>query len=530
MAGLRVDGLSVRIGGRDVLKSVSMSVAPGEVLGLVGESGSGKSMTLNAIMRLLPKGAAMTGAIGLDGCDLGAISEPEMCKVRGTRIGMVFQEPMTALNPLHPIGRQVAEAFQVQRGMARLEAVDAARIALERAGLGSSIVGADRYPHELSGGQRQRVVIAIATALKPGILLADEPTTALDVTTQAQILKLFRQRVDEDGMGLIFVSHDLAVVSALADRVAIMKDGEIVEEGRAPDVFRALKHPYSQNLLAATSHAPVRSRKPDRDGVPVIKAEGLVRTYPGRRGGEAVRAVDGISLEVFPGETVAVVGESGSGKSTLARMIVGLDPHDAGNIQIASKAMSIRDRRRDHFRTVQMVFQDPYGSFNPRMKVEDIVAEPLHLLASRPAPDERRRMVDGMLERVGLPAGSADRFPHAFSGGQRQRIAIARALILNPRAVVLDEAVSALDMTVRAQILDLLASLSDDLGLGYLFITHDLSLVRAIADRVLVMKSGKVVEEGDAARVFASPSHAYTRDLLAATPVMGDAPETARAP
>ena len=518
MSLLSVDSLSLDIGGTPILRDVSFAIEPGETVGLVGESGSGKSMTALSVMRLLPEAAHVSGRVRLDGEDLTALSERRMCAVRGARVGMVFQEPMTALNPVRTIGAQVAEVIRVHDPDADAEA--GAREALARAGLPPDEFPLSRHPHDLSGGQRQRVVIAMATALRPRLLIADEPTTALDVTTQKTILELLKRLAREDGSGLLMITHDLAVVAEMADRIAIMKDGGIVEAGETVSLFRGMRHPYTRSLFRASTHRPERhGRQP---GEPVLKVEEAVRDYrlPRRRLLEArrtFRAVDRASLTIRAGENVGLVGESGCGKSTLSRAVLALESLQGGRIEIAGKAFG-PGAAAELRRNVQVVFQDPYGSFDPRWKVADLVAEPFHLLDPRPTGAERRRRVASMLERVGLSAADADKYPHEFSGGQRQRIAIARALVTEPRLVVLDEAVSALDVSVRARILDLLAELSERLDVSYLFISHDLHVVRAITDRVLVMKSGVIVEQGETERVFSAPEHPYTRSLLAATP------------
>ncbi len=525
MALLEIDGLKLDIGGQPVLKGVSLTLEAGEILGLVGESGSGKSMTAMSILRLLPADARLSGAIRLDGIDLAGADEPQLRALRGRDIGVIFQEPMTALNPLMTIGDQVAEAVRLHCKMGKAQAMTQAAAALARAGLPNDRFPLGRYPHELSGGQRQRVAIAIATALKPRLLIADEPTTALDVTTQAQILDLLKSLVKADGAGLILITHDLAVVAETADRVAIMQDGEIVEQGPTRTLFRNLSHPYAQRLAADALLAQAAPGRPPADSPAVLVARDVVRTYPAARRAAwtravAFRAVDGVSLSVHAGETVGLVGESGSGKSTLLRAVLGLEPLQGGAVTLDATAFPARSaaETRRLRRDIQAVFQDPYGSFDPRWRVEDLVAEPFHLLDRPPAAAERRAQVVAMLEKVGLDAAAADRHPHQFSGGQRQRIAIARALITRPKLVVLDEAVSALDVTVRAQVLRLLAELSRDLGVAYLFVTHDLGVVRAVCHRVLVMQAGRIVEEGPTARVFTEPRHAYTRSLLAATP------------
>lgn len=526
MTLLQIDRLDLSILGLKILSDVRFEVGQGEVVGVIGESGSGKSMTALSVMQLLPHGMQMSGSIRLDGVELLDKSEAEMCAIRGADVGMVFQEPMTALNPVKTIGDQVAETVMIHRGASRKEALSIARETLNRVGLPEDRFPLGRYPHELSGGQRQRVVIAMAIALRPKLLIADEPTTALDVTTQAQILTLLKTLVDADGMGLILITHDLAVVADIADRIVIMKSGEVVEQGEAVQLFRSMQHPYSQALMAATGHHPVR--KPQDvapDSTPVLEVSSVVREYvlprrslfakPG-----AFRAVDEVSFKIHRGENVGLVGESGCGKSTLTRAILALENTQAGEIRVGGELVtskagaSLAARRK-----MQVVFQDPYGSFNPRHKVRRLVTEPFHLMGrDAPGGSALERRVAESLENVGLSARDADKYIHEFSGGQRQRVAIARALITHPSLIILDEAVSALDVSIRAQILDLLADLSDRLDLSYLFISHDLSVVRAITDRVMVMKAGRIVEAGETEAVFSNPQHDYTRQLIAATP------------
>ncbi len=482
-------------------------------------------MTASAIMRLLPESAECSGAISLAGERLDVKDERAMCAVRGRDIGMVFQEPMTALNPVQKIGDQVAETIRIHTGRSAADARAVARETLNRVGLPEDRFPLDRYPHDLSGGQRQRVVIAMAIALKPRLLIADEPTTALDVTTQAQILQLLRKLVAEDGMGLILITHDLAVVAEMANRIVIMRGGEIVEAGETVGLFRAMHHPYTRALFEASSHSPERGTRRATGPTPVLEVSESVRDYPLPRRSlfsppGTFRAVDHVSLLVRPGENVGLVGESGCGKSTLTRAILALDPLQGGSVSIDGKPFHSIGSKTDPTlrRKVQVVFQDPYSSFDPRHRVERLVAEPFHLDENAPGRAGRRRRVEAVLEAVGLRPADADRFIHEFSGGQRQRIAIARALIIEPDLIILDEAVSALDVSIRAQILDLLAGLSDRLSISYLFISHDLSVVRAITDRVLVMKAGRIVEEGPTEEVFANPQHDYTRSLIAATP------------
>ena len=525
MALIEVHHLSLRIGSTSILKDIDLAVDAGEILGVIGESGSGKSMTALSIMQLLPAGATTTGSIAFEGREVLGLPDAEMRKIRGDRIGMVFQEPMTALNPVKTIGEQIAETARVHGGMNRHDAMIVARETMERVELPVERFPLDRYPHELSGGQRQRVVIAMAIAMRPKLLIADEPTTALDVTTQAQILRLLNRLVDEDGMGMIFITHDLGVVAGLADKVAIMRQGEVVEAGPTVARFRNLRHPYSKALFEASSHVPPRVPPAVSGGVPVLSVDNVVREYPLPRRSlfaprQVLRAVNRVSLRIERGENVGLVGESGCGKSTLARAIMALEPIEGGAISIDGEAV---DPRRGALpatrRKLQVVFQDPYGSFNPRHRVDRLVSEPFHLLGSAaPTGAERDRRVARALDEVGLAASDADKYIHEFSGGQRQRIAIARALIIEPRLIILDEAVSALDVSIRAQILDLLADLSDRLQLSYLFISHDLAVVRSITDRVLVMRRGEIVESGETEAVFRNPQHPYTQELLAATP------------
>ena len=518
MTLLQIEGLTLRIGEVPVLKDVSLSVAPGEIVGVIGESGSGKSMTALAVMQLLPRGATCEGQVTLSGHDMLALDERGLCRLRGAEVGMVFQEPMTALNPLHTIGDQVAETILIHERVSRAEAMARAAEALERVELPQSRFPLSRYPHELSGGQRQRVGIAMAIALRPKLLIADEPTTALDVTTQAEVLRLLARLVQEDGMGLLLISHDLGVVAGMADRIVIMRHGEVLETG----VFGSLTHPYSRDLLDASDHVPDRAGAAGQ--APLLRVRDVVRDYVTPRKGwlgkpGLFRAVDGVSFDIRRGENLGLVGESGCGKSTLTRAILGLEEVQGGSILLDGQRVFVGHRpNRVVRRGMQVVFQDPYGSFNPRHRVGRLVAEPFHLLDDAPQGAARDKAVSEALESVGLAAEDRHKYIHEFSGGQRQRIAIARALIIRPELVILDEAVSALDVQVRAQILDLLADLSDRFGLTYLFISHDLSVVRNVTDRVLVMQSGKIVEEGTTQDVFANPKHPYTQALIAAAP------------
>jgi len=522
---LEVMDLNVAIGAASIVNNVSLAVRAGEILGLVGASGSGKSMTALGIMRLLPSSASSTGITRLNGETLSAKSEAQMRAIRGRDIGMVFQEPMSALNPLMRIGDQVAETVRSHRRVNEREAQDLAREALDVVGLQGEQGALDRLPYELSGGQRQRVAIAMAIVLSPQYLIADEPTTALDVITQAQVLLLLQGLVRTRNMGMILVTHDLAVIAQLADRVAVMHRGEIVEQASVTEILRRPRNAYSAALLAASELQAKRSATRLGSTAAVLQVRGILREYPRKRTSlwhrrKPLRAVDGVSLSVHAGETVGLVGESGSGKSSLLRVILALEPSQAGEVTLLGETLSSAtgatlSRLR---RSIQVVFQDPYGSFDPRWTVEQLIGEPFFLLSSPPSNAERRRKVAMVLEQVGLSAADARRVPREFSGGERQRIAIARALITEPAVIAFDEAVSALDVLIRAQVLKLLADLAERLKLAYLFVSHDLHVIRAIADRVYVMQEGRIVEEGAAAAVFDSPRHAYTQALVAASP------------
>ena len=521
MTLLSVQNLKLAIHGTEILHGVSFDMARGEVFGLVGESGSGKSLTAFSAMQLLPNGAKTSGRIVLDGTDLLAQTEPQMCGIRGRDIGMIFQEPMTALNPVQTIGDQVAEALVIHGAATRADALKVAREKLDRVGLTADRFPLTRFPHELSGGQRQRVCIAMAIALRPKLLVADEPTTALDVTTQAQILDLLKGLVAEEGMGLMLITHDLAVVAGIADHVAVMQHGRIVEQGPTEALFRARTHDYTRRLFAASAHHPVRTAEVTE--TPLLQVQDVRRSYALPRKsltGPAPRleAVKGVSFTLRQGESLGLVGESGCGKSTLTRAILGLEETQGGTIRLDGAEIGAGGMTPALRAKMQVVFQDPYGSFNPRWKVGRLVAEPFHLVPT-PQAEQHERVAQALSE-VGLKPADAQKYIHEFSGGQRQRIAIARALIVRPRLIVLDEAVSALDVRVRAQILDLLADLQASHGLSYLFISHDLHVVRAITDRVMVMQSGQIVEQGQTETVFSAPQHPYTRQLIAATPVI----------
>jgi len=509
MSALAISGLTVRYGKETVVDDVSLTVAPGEVLGLVGESGSGKTTVALAAMGLLSPDAAVAGRVLLGDDDMIALPERARDRLRGRAAGMVFQEPMTALNPVMTVGAQVAEAVRLQPGTGRREVTAQVAALLERVG----VEHPGRYPHQLSGGQRQRVAIAMAIAGKPRLLIADEPTTALDMTTQARIAALLVELVRERDMGLLLVSHDLPLVGSVADRVAVMQGGRVVEQGSAAALLSAPRTAYAQHLLAKTRHVPTRAASISDSG-PLLEVNELTHRY----NGSDLPALDGVSLTVRAGETLGVVGESGSGKTTLLRSVLGLIRPQAGAVILGGE----RDPRRWR-RQVQAVFQDPVGSFDPRWRVGRAIAEPLHLLAKPLAPREIDARVSAALEAVGLRADAARRYPHEFSGGQRQRLAIARALILEPALVVLDEAVSALDVSIRADVLDLLAALQARTGTAFLFVSHDLSVMRVMTDRLVVLKDGRVVEEGETAALLARPQHPYTRSLIAAAPALASA-------
>jgi len=531
---LRVRDLTVSFEGEDAttraVDGVSLDLAPGEILALVGESGCGKSVTALSLVGLLAPNASTRGSVRYAGRELIGAPEDELRRLRGEQLAMIFQDPLSSLNPVLRVGDQIAEQIRAHRAVGRAEARERAVELLRRVELPEPERRVDAYPHELSGGMRQRATIAMALSCEPRILIADEPTTALDVTVQAQILDLIRELRAETGAGVLLITHDFGVVAQLADRVAVMDAGRIVEQGSAEEIFERPREERTRRLLAAVPRidGPPRRRPRtagDGDG-PVLALEQLEvsfairgRRLPRRRGADRLRAVDGVSLTVEAGETVGLVGESGSGKSTLARAAVRLLEPTGGTVSFAGRDITRAGRRAlDPLRSeLQIVFQDPYGSLNPRKRVRDIVGLPLRLHGV--SRREAATRVDGLLERVGLSPEHADRWPHEFSGGQRQRIGIARALALDPRLVVLDEPVSALDVTVQAQILDLLDTLQRDLGLAYLFISHDLGVIRQVADRVAVMRAGKLVELAPASEIYARPAHPYTAQLLSAVPL-----------
>ena len=524
MTLLTIKDLSLTIGAYRILHDIDLTMEAGEIVAITGESGSGKSMTALSVMGLLPQAAQPAGRITLDGIDILNTSEADLCKLRGDTMGMVFQEPMTALNPVQTIGAQVAETILIHEKTSKRAALTRAGEMLRKVGLALS---PDRFPHELSGGQRQRVVIAMAIVRHPKLLIADEPTTALDVTTQAQILDLLRDLVHEFGMGLLIITHDLAVVADIADKIVVMQNGYVVEAAPTADLLANMQHPYTRKLFEASRH---QVDLPKQAGsAPLLDAKNIVRTYSLARTGlfgpqPQFRALNGVSFTINRGERVGLVGESGCGKSTLTRAILGLEDVQGGAITLDGDP--VFTGKKPNFavrRKMQVVFQDPYGSFNPRHRVARLVSEPWHLLPS-PPNDAEKRIAQALVD-VGLQPEDAGKYIHEFSGGQRQRIAIARALIVEPDLIIFDEAVSALDVSVRAQVLDLIADISRKRELAYLFISHDLTVVRSVTDRVMVMKSGEIVEQGATETVFTAPRHPYTQTLLAAAPQLPDIQE-----
>jgi microcin C transport system ATP-binding protein len=502
---------------------VSFDIRRGETVALVGESGSGKSVTALSVMKLLPYPAARhpSGAVLFKGRDLLRLDESEIREVRGGNISIIFQEPMTSLNPLHTIERQITEALLLH-GRRNGKDGKRARVIelLTQVGIPDPAARLASYPHQLSGGQRQRVMIAMALANEPDLLIADEPTTALDVTVQAQILRLLKDLQSRLGMAMLFITHDLGIVHKIADRVCVMKEGKIVERGAVERVFAAPEHPYTRQLLNAE---PKRDPPPPNPSAPVVLAtDNLKVWFPIRRGvlrhtvGH-IKAVDGINIEIRKGETLGVVGESGSGKTTLGLAVLRLVSSEGPIVFMGNKLQGLRFKQMRPFRRdMQIVFQDPYGSLSPRMSISDIIEEGLWVHHPKMSPEERTERVINALNDVGVAADCRFRYPHEFSGGQRQRIAVARAIVLEPTFMVLDEPTSALDMLIQSQIVDLLRALQKRHDLTYLFISHDLRVVAALASRVVVMRHGKVVEEGVADELFSRPQSAYTRALFAA--------------
>ncbi|MEN1262158.1 ABC transporter ATP-binding protein [Pseudomonas aeruginosa] len=526
---LRVENLSVAYGDTQVVKGIDFSLRAGETLALVGESGSGKSQTAHALLRLLPGAARLGGSVRLDGEELLALSPQALLAIRGQRIGMVFQEPMTSLNPLQRIGRQVGEGLRLHRRLRGAALRGRVLELLELAGLEQPRRLLEAYPHQLSGGQRQRdrfgqrqrVMLAMALACEPQLLIADEPTTALDVTVQKRLLELLQSLQRRLGMAILLISHDLNLVRRVADRVCVMRDGQIVEENACETLFRSPRHPYTRLLIEAEPGGlaePVACRETCLE----VRALSLDYPAPGgwlrRRAG--LRAVHEVSLRLRRGSTLGIVGESGSGKSSLGQALLRLLPAEGQILFQGERLDRLHGKRLLPLRRqFQAVFQDPYGSLNPRLSVEQIVGEGLRIHGIGDAGERRARVLEALRE-VGLDEPCLERYPHEFSGGQRQRIAIARALVLKPALILLDEPTSALDRSVQCQVVELLRRLQRRHGLSYLFISHDLAVVRALAHDILVLKDGRVVEQGSAAALFSQPRHPYTRELLGAIPAL----------
>jgi peptide/nickel transport system ATP-binding protein len=542
----RVEGLW-----KPVVRNVSFDIAPKETVAVVGESGSGKSVTALSIMRLTAQGSSKTeGSIKLAGQELLTLPDPAMRKIRGNDMAMIFQEPMTSLNPVLTIGFQIAESLILHRGMSRSEAEAETIRLLEKVRIPAAKSRFHEYPHRFSGGMRQRVMIAMALACKPKLLIADEPTTALDVTIQAQILQLIKLLQDEEGMSVLFITHDMGVVAEIADRTVVMYNGEAVETGGTEDIFARAKHPYTRSLLSAvpklgsmdgktrpmrfpvvdraTGESDIPEETPDTVKAaerPVLEVSNLTTRFDIRSGilGKVtgrVHAVENVSFSVLPGETLAVVGESGCGKSTTGRSVMRLIEPQSGSVLLDGVDVLKLDQTalREQRKRMQMIFQDPFASLNPRMNVGSAIAEPLLInkLANR---SQARDITAELLRRVGLSPDMANRFPHEFSGGQRQRICIARALAVEPRLIVADESVSALDVSVKAQVINLMLELQARMGLAYLFISHDMAVVERVSHRVAVMYLGEIVEIGPREAIFGNPQHPYTKRLLAAVPI-----------
>ncbi len=526
---LQVQNLQVAFGpSENVVDDVSFEILSGETFALVGESGSGKSITALSVLRLLPAGASLEAAgICLNGENLLTLPESGVCEIRGRRIAMIFQDPMTSLNPVMTIGDQIAEVIKLHFSLPGRDAQEKAMVLLSKVEIPEPERRYHEYPHQLSGGQRQRVMIAMALAGEPDLLIADEPTTALDVTIQEQILKLLKSIQQQSGMALWLISHDLSLVSNIADRIAVMQRGKIVETGKIKDFFSNPQHPYTHKLLDALPSMDSCLGREIKDRQPLLRVEDFRVYYPIRKGifkrvVDHVKAVDGVNFSLQQGKTLALVGESGCGKTTLGKGLLNLIDDAAGKVILEGVELgllhgeSLRQKRAE----MQIVFQDPFSSMNPRMLVGEIIAEGVRALKPNIDPEERKKIVNNLLEQVGLPENTSSRYPHEFSGGQRQRICIARALAVEPKLIICDEPTSALDVSVQSQIIDLLKSLQQTKGISYLFITHDLAVVSEIADEVAVMYKGKIVEHGNAEQVLKRPSHTYTKKLLEAVPLL----------
>jgi microcin C transport system ATP-binding protein len=517
---LSVRDLTIAFGANAATRNIGFDIAPGETVALVGESGSGKSVTALSVLRLLPPTAQVTGQILFKGQDLVSARPEELRAVRGNDISMIFQEPMSSLNPVHTVEKQIGEILAIHRGLRATAARKRTLELLDAVGIPDPASRLAAYPHQLSGGQRQRVMIAMALANEPDLLIADEPTTALDVTVQAQILTLLKDLQSRLGMAMLFITHDLGIVRRIADRVCVMTNGEIVETGPAVPLFADPQHAYTRHLLAAQPRGTPPASDPTAPAM--VDVADLKVWFPLKRGifkrtiGH-IKAVDGVDLSIRRGETLGVVGESGSGKSTLGYAILRLLPSDGRIVVLGNQLQSrswkaMRPLRAD----MQIVFQDPYGSLSPRLSVDRIIGEGLAVHAPQIGAGERDARVVKALEEVGLAPETRFRYPHEFSGGQRQRIAIARAMVLEPKFVVLDEPTSALDVSIQAQVVDLLRDIQQRRGLTYMFISHDLKVVRAMANQLIVMRNGRIVEQGPAADIFAAPQSEYTRALMAA--------------
>lgn len=516
---LAIENLSVYFGKNKAVKNVSLTIRKGETVALVGESGSGKSVTALATVSLINQSADITGSVKYCGKEIINTSNKDLRKIRGNDISFIFQEPMTSLNPLHTIERQLSESLKLHQGLKGSKVTEKILDLLSKVGIDEAHRKISNYPHQLSGGQRQRIMIAMALANKPDLLIADEPTTALDVTIQAQILELLANIQKSEGMGMLFITHDLSVVRRIADRVCVMKDGEIVETGATNEIFSSPNHEYTKKLLNAEPSGfpkPIKSNafeiiniKNLKVWFPIVK--GLLRKVVGN-----VKAVNDASLNIAQGETLGIVGESGSGKTTLALAIMRLISSKGQITFMGNKLDGLTNKQLKPFRrNIQMVFQDPYGSLSPRFTIEQIISEGLDV-HNLDKGQNRRAMVENILIEVGLEKDMIDRYPHEFSGGQRQRIAIARAMILKPKLLILDEPTSALDMTVQVQIVKLLRDLQIKYGLAYLFISHDLRVIRALSHKVIVMYNGNIVETGTNKEIFESPKSNYTKELISA--------------
>ncbi|POH61589.1 glutathione ABC transporter ATP-binding protein [Cryobacterium zongtaii] len=547
---LRIDDLGVSFstdaGAVRAVDGVTLSVRRGEVLAIVGESGSGKTVTAKTILGLLPETAVSEGAVILTSRDgasennVIALSRQRLRQVRGTDVSMVFQEPSTALNPVYTVGWQIMEGIRAHGTVSRADARKKAIEILGRVGIPDPEVRVNYYPHQFSGGQKQRVVIAMALVLEPGLIVADEPTTALDVTVQAEILDLLRRCRDEFGTAIVLITHNMGVVADLADRVAVMYQGKVVEEADAQTLFSSPQDPYTQKLLAAVPYvgqgvvrAAERAEARSQgwaEQTPVVVADNLRIQYPGRLGRPGFVAVDGVSFSIRPGEVLGLVGESGSGKTTIGRAIAGLTRVTDGSLTVLGHEMNgFKERRFKHLRSdIGFVFQDPASSFNPLLTIADCVAEPLVVHGRAANPRAARARVDELLEAVQLPRAFGDRFPHELSGGQRQRASLARALALEPALLIADEPTSALDVSVQARVLELFAELQREFGFAALFISHDLAVVDILADRIAVLYHGRLVEEGTGAQVLGSPRDPYTQRLLASLPVPDPAAQAKR--